>query len=113
MCEYCDAYIKESDIKYIDSLSINILDGVVQFDNATYISSLKPAISIVTSIWVDNCGPYKETIKQVPITFCPFCGADLEIEREKYIKQECEKFNKSQKEFDELFGWYPEGEKND
>ena len=109
MCEYCDAYIRARDIKYIDSKSINILDDVVQFDSEIYISSLKPAISIVTSIWVDNCGPYKETIKHVPITFCPFCGADLEIEREKHEKQESEKFEKSQKEFDEWFSWYPEG----
>lgn len=110
MCEYCDAYIRARDIQYIDSKSINILDGVVQFDSEIYISSLKPAISIVTSIWVDNCGPYKETIKHVPITFCPFCGADLEIEREKHEKQEFEKIDKSQKEFDELFSWYPERE---
>ena len=109
MCKYCDSYIRARDIEYIDRNSINILDDVVQLDIETYISSLKPAISIVTSIWVDNCGPYKETMKRVPITFCPFCGADLEIEREKYEKQESEKFEKSQKEFDEWFSWYPEG----
>lgn len=88
MCEYCDAYIRARDIKYIDSNSINILDGFVQLDIETYISSLKPAISFVTSIWADNCGPYKETIKHVPITFCPFCGTNLEIERKKQETEE-------------------------
>lgn len=91
MCEYCDSYIRDRDIKYIDHNSINILDGVVQLDIETYISSLEPAISIVTSIWMNNYGPYNETLKRVPITFCPFCGADLKIEREKFEKQEEER----------------------
>lgn len=92
MCKYCDSYVREGDIEYIDRNSINILNDFVQLDIETYISSLEPAISIVTSIWVDNCGPYKETIKRVPITFCPFCGANLEKEREKWEeerKNEC------------------------
>ena len=82
MCEYCDAYIRDRDIKYIDSNTINILDGVVKLDIDTYISSLKPAISITTSIFVNNCGPYKETIKHVPIAFCPFCGAKMDRKEE-------------------------------
>ncbi len=115
MCEYCDAYVRvnDGDVKYIDQYTIGILDNAVELDGETYISSLKPELVFVKSLWVNNAGPYNEKVKRVPITYCPFCGADLEIERENREKQLNDKFEKSQKEFDEMFSWYPEGEKDE
>lgn len=102
MCEFCDAYVKGEDFEWIYKKTFGII-GDVQLDIDAYIPSKKPAIEFVSSIFVSNIGPYEENIESVPITFCPFCGVDLEFEKEKYERQQREKFEKSQKEFDELF----------
>ena len=102
MCEFCDAYVKGEDLKYIYKNTFNII-GEVQLDVDAYIPSGKPSIEFVSSIYVCNFGPYDENVTSVPITFCPICGVDLEFEKAKYEREQREKFEKSQKEFDELF----------
>lgn len=94
MCEFCDAYIKDEDLKYIYKNTFGII-GEVQLDVDAYISSSgKPSVEFVSSIYVCNFGPYDENVTSVPIMFCPFCGVNLEFEKEKYERQQREKLEK-------------------
>ena len=85
MCEYCDGYVSagKTDYRLIDQQSIPVLD-FVEIEVDIYIGSTKekkPVIKVVNSTWANNAGPYSETIKSIPITYCPFCGQDLESYR--------------------------------
>lgn len=82
MCLYCNGFRNnDDDTWYIDQQSISLIDELASIDFDTYISKSsdgKPVIKVVTSYWMNNTGPYEETIKCIPIKYCPFCGAKLE-----------------------------------
>lgn len=86
MCKYCDAYVKGEDFKWIYKKTFGII-GDVQLDIDAYIPSKKPAIEFVSSVFVNGVGPYEENVVSAPITFCPFCGVDLKLEKEKYERK--------------------------
>ncbi len=89
MCEYCIGYLSEGeeDYEYIDNHTIELVGNFVNIDLDTYISAdadREPALVFLTSYWFRNEGPYRETIKRVPIRYCPFCGAELEEAKKVY-----------------------------
>lgn len=89
MCKYCDSYVKDEDIYYIDNRDFKMFDDSFTIDFDVYICSSRdsrnaPVLESNVTFWGSHM---KENIIRHDIKFCPFCGVNLLEERKKFLEK--------------------------